>query len=74
MAVAGWLQAEIGYTCWAPLPGFQLVAGWLQAEIGYTEPPPEPRDPELRVGCRLRSVTLSIRRLPGRLRCGLVAG
>ena len=58
LVVADWLQAEIGYTLLPGSPQALAVADWLQAEIGYTPTPPRRNGRRLRIGCRLRLVTL----------------
>ena len=57
--VADWSQAEIGYTFSAPTRMILRVADWSQAEIGYTPDESLAASRQLRIGHRLRLVTLT---------------
>ena len=70
--VADWSQAEIGYTSLVILWWVATVADWSQAEIGYTSLIPFSSSFQLRIGHRLRLVTLQSANdaLSGKLRIG----
>ena len=58
--VADWSQAEIGYTLHACIVVLDGVADWSQAEIGYTDSFALAGRHLLRIGHRLRLVTLGV--------------